>query len=317
MNGAELAQAAWGIHDGLPIVMATGYADMNKVELRFDPADPWTRADKNQLELAILNLVINARDAMPRGGDIVIRSTVEEGAFPDIEATRFAVISVQDSGPGIPPHLIEKVFDPFFTTKPVGKGTGLGLSQVYGIAQQSGGLVQIDNGQGSGATVSIWLPLASPEAQTTQRDRPRMPLAAGSTHTIFVVEDDDGVRQFIVDSLRSAGFKVDEAANGTDALRQLQRKRPDLLLVDFAMPGMNGAELAQAAWGIHDGLPVVMATGYADMNKVEQVLPPERLLRKPFRSEDLVRAISEAIPGADMDCPTELASAPERVGGED
>jgi signal transduction histidine kinase len=266
-----------------------------KVELRFDPANPWTRADKNQLELAILNLAINARDAMPAGGDIVISSSVEKGSFPGIDATRFAVISVQDTGPGIPPHLIEKVFDPFFTTKPVGKGTGLGLSQVYGIAQQSGGLVRIENREGLGANVSIWIPLATPQVQATQGDRPKLPVTAGSAQTIFVVEDDPGVRQFIVESLRVAGFKVDEAANGADALCRLERKRPDLLLVDFAMPGMNGADLVQAAWAIHEQLPVVMATGYADMNKVEKVLPPDRVLRKPFRSEDLVRAISDAI----------------------
>jgi signal transduction histidine kinase/ActR/RegA family two-component response regulator len=284
-----------------------------KVELRFDAANPWTRADKNQLELAILNLAINARDAMPAAGDIVISSSVEEGAFPGIEARRFAVISVQDSGPGIPPHLIEKVFDPFFTTKPVGKGTGLGLSQVYGIAQQSGGLVRIENREESGANVSIWLPLASPQVLVKEGGRPKLAVAAGSAHTVVVVEDDPGVRQFIVESLRGAGFKVVEAANGIDALSLLQSRRPDLLLVDFAMPGMNGADLAQAAWAIHDGLPVVMATGYADMNKVEKVLPAERVLRKPFRTEDLVRAISEAIPGGDAT----RAGIPEHASDEE
>jgi CheY-like chemotaxis protein len=284
-----------------------------RVELRFDPANPWTRADKNQLELAILNLAINARDAMPGGGDIVISSSIEEGCFPEIEATRFAVISVQDTGPGIPPHLIERVFDPFFTTKPVGKGTGLGLSQVYGIAQQSGGLVRIVNREGSGANVSIWLPLATPQLQKVPGDGPKAPIRADAARTILVVEDDPGVRQFIVESLRGAGFKVVEAANGVHALSLLQSGRPDLLLVDFAMPGMNGADLAQAAWAIHDGLPVVMATGYADMNKVEKVLPANRVLRKPFRTEDLVRAISEAIPGGDAT----RAGIPEHASDEE
>jgi signal transduction histidine kinase/ActR/RegA family two-component response regulator len=265
------------------------------VELRLDPCAPWARADKNQLELAILNLAINARDAMPGGGDIVISTAVREGNSADGAAGRFAVISVWDTGPGIPQHLLPKVFDPFFTTKPVGKGTGLGLSQVYGIAQQSGGSVRIENIPRSGADVSIWLPLTAAEEAEVRRDRPTLPVSNGSSHTVLVVEDDAGVRQFIVESLRGAGFKVAEAANGTEAIEGLDRERPDLLLVDFAMPGINGTDLVRTAWEIHPRLPVVMATGYADMNAVEKVLPAERVLRKPFRSDELVRAITDAI----------------------
>jgi signal transduction histidine kinase/ActR/RegA family two-component response regulator len=266
-----------------------------RVELRFDRSNPWTRADKTQLELAILNLAINARDALPGGGSIVISSRVEQAALPGIDAREFAVISVQDTGPGIPPHLVERVFDPFFTTKAVGKGTGLGLSQVYGIAQQCGGSVRIDKDPGSGANVSIWMPLAKAEIQPVEGDRPRTPVVAGHAYRIFVVEDDPGVRQFIVESLKGAGFKVSEAANGIDAIKGLKGNRPHLLLVDFAMPGMNGADLVEAAWAVHGKLPVVMATGYADMNAVEKVLPADRVLRKPFRSEDLIRAVSEAL----------------------
>jgi CheY-like chemotaxis protein len=232
---------------------------------------------------------------MPGGGEIVIGTTVREGSVPNVAASHFAVVSVQDTGPGIPQHLLAKVFDPFFTTKPVGKGTGLGLSQVYGIAQQSGGSVRIENVPGSGAEVSIWLPLSAAEEAPIHRDRPARPVSDGSSRTILVVEDDAGVRQFIVESLRGAGFNVAEAANGPEAIDGLDSKRPDLLLVDFAMPGMNGTDLVRTAWEIHPRLPVVMATGYADMNAVEELLPAERVLRKPFRSDELVRAISDAI----------------------
>lgn len=265
-----------------------------EVELVLDPREPWAMADKNQLELAILNLALNARDAMPDGGRITIRSMIEEGDLPDVDASHFGVVSVSDTGPGIPSHLIERVFDPFFTTKPVGKGTGLGLSQVYGIAQQSGGTVRLDNDRDEGAVVSIYLPLAPSELARDESEPADAPAIPRSLH-VMVVEDDDGVRQFIVGSLQASGFNVCEAANGSEALAGLRHQRPDLLIVDFAMPGMNGAELVRKVWEVHPRMPVLMATGYADMNMVEKVISPDRVLRKPFRSDELLRAISEAL----------------------
>lgn len=265
------------------------------VELILDPGQPFALADKNQLELAVLNLAINARDAMSEGGLISIRSFSDERAFPDIDAQRFGVISVSDNGPGIPAHLMERVFDPFFTTKPVGKGTGLGLSQVYGIAQQSGGTVELASAPGSGASVSIWLPLAAPRAPLSDAKQSAAKVIQAWHLEIFVVEDDAEVRRFIIECLESHGCKVRYAANGHEALAQLADSRPDLLMVDFAMPGMNGAELVQKAWLLHPDLPVLMATGYADMEAVEKVIPPECVLHKPFRSEELLTAISSVI----------------------
>ena len=265
-----------------------------QVELKLDPSSPWALADKNQLELAILNLAINARDAMPDGGNISIRSSSEEANFPDVDAGQFGVISVEDTGPGIPTHLIERVFDPFFTTKPIGKGTGLGLSQVYGIAQQSGGAVRLKSDLGAGTSVAIWLPLAP--AATKRQDAPTPSRAIQDRNfNIFVVEDDADVRRFIIECLEGHGCKVMHSENGHEALARLKSVRPDLLMVDFAMPGMNGVELVQNAWLLHPGLPVLMATGYADMEMVEKVITPDCLLRKPFRSEDLIQAVDSVI----------------------
>lgn len=265
------------------------------VELVPDPRQPYALADKNQLELAVLNLAINARDAMPDGGLIRISSYSADGSFPDIDARHFGIITVSDNGPGIPAHLKERVFDPFFTTKPVGKGTGLGLSQVYGIAQQSGGTVLLETESGCGTSVSIWLPLAQPAAEPTAGRQSAAKAVQSRRLKIFVVEDDAEVLRFIIECLESYGCEVRYAPNGPDALIQLAASCPDLLMVDFAMPGMNGAELVQKAWQIHPDIPVLMATGYADMNAVGKVIPPECVLQKPFRSEELLAAIDAVI----------------------
>ena len=196
------------------------------VRIVLDPANPWALADKNQLELAILNLAINSRDAMPEGGEITISSAMATGEYPDVKATEFGVVSVSDTGPGVPDHLIEKVFDPFFTTKPIGKGTGLGLSQVYGIARESGGVARIENREGAGAQVEIWLPLAPAKTVAVPGEKRAMPLTRQASQDIFVVEDDDGVRQFLVDSLHAAGFRVSEANNARTRWSRCARSVP-------------------------------------------------------------------------------------------
>jgi signal transduction histidine kinase len=254
--------------------------------------NPWALADANQLELAILNLAINARDAMKEGGVITIRSEID--AQNDRGEGLYCVISVGDTGTGIPGHLLEKVFDPFFTTKAVGKGTGLGLSQVYGIAEQSGGTVDLDSVEGEGTTVSIRLPLVPPgqnmEPETIVRSETK-----ATQQRVLVVEDDAGVRRFLRDSLEELGFNVKEAVNGRDGLARLDEEIPDLLIVDFAMPGMNGAEVAQAARAKLPHLPIILATGYADMAAVEQVVETDRVLRKPFKIDELATFVRRAL----------------------
>ena len=267
-----------------------------EVRMEFTPAPLWVRADANQLELAVLNLAINARDAMPNGGLIHISSSVADGA-EESGANRqsYGVISVRDTGTGIPAHLIEKVFDPFFTTKAVGKGTGLGLSQVYGIAKQSGGTVRLDSVEGVGSTVAIWLPLTSAPDENAQPEPVLAPMMKGTRQRVLVVEDDAGVRRFLTECLEMLGFVVEEAANGREGLDRLARERPDLMVVDFAMPGMNGAEVVVAARNQCPDLPIILATGYADMAAVEKVVPAERVLRKPFKVEELAAAVEAAL----------------------
>ncbi len=267
-----------------------------------DPQAPFVIADAHQLELAVLNLAINARDAMPDGGILTIATSVSSSAPEGLAPGRYGVISVTDTGTGIPTEIMSKVFDPFFTTKPVGKGTGLGLSQVFGISRQSGGTVQIDSNEGQGTTVRIWLPIASTEIHETEVVAARPLLADGASARALVIDDDDAVRRFIVEALELFGYDVGEAASGHDGLAMLRAAPPDLLIVDFAMAGMNGLEVAAAARALSPTLPIVLATGYADTDETADPAVVNTTLRKPFKIDDLSRAVRVAL------------NAPEVVG---
>ncbi len=205
---------------------------------------------------------------------------------PALRPGDYTVIGVADAGVGIPPHLLAKVFDPFFTTKEIGKGTGLGLSQVFGIAQQSGGTVKIDSVEGRGTLVEIWLPSTAAAAPSPDAGW-REPAKENRRERVLVVEDDPGVRRFLVECLNTLGHGVIEAANGEEGLRSLEAEDPSLLIVDFAMPGMNGVEVVASARDFRPDLPIIMATGYADMDAVHRVVDPTHVLRKPFRIADL------------------------------
>ena len=257
-------------------------------------APPWVMTDENQLELAILNLAINARDAMPEGGVLTIATSTQQGEDEVLAPGAYGVIQVADTGTGVPRHLISKIFDPFFTTKPIGKGTGLGLSQVFGITRQSGGTVQIDSDEGDGARFTIWLPQAAASVRTG--DVGQEVTQAQPVHgQILVIDDDAGVRRFIVECLEMLGYQVRQAANGQDGLASLVADMPDLLIVDYAMPGMNGVEVVQMARGRAPNLPIILATGYADMDAVDKVINLGGLLRKPFRIDDLQAAVIDAL----------------------
>ncbi|HEY5801939.1 MAG TPA: response regulator, partial [Burkholderiaceae bacterium] len=269
----------------------------SKVELAyaFDDEVPPARVDMNQIEMAVLNLAINARDAMPLGGKLTIGVALREATDAVLPPGRYAVVSVADTGTGIRPDLLDKVFDPFFTTKGVGQGTGLGLSQVYGIAQQSGGIAHIDSKLGVGTTVEMWLPLAS-AAEFAEPDAAPAPASyAVEDIRVLVVEDDDEVRQFMVESLEYLGYTVAQAESGPAGLAKLAESRHDLLIVDFLMPGMTGAEVVSRAVANDPSMPVIMATGYADMRAIDAINGVNMVLRKPFQINDLARSVTAAL----------------------
>lgn len=267
------------------------------VEIRMDLRAGTTcaNADPNQLELAILNLAINARDAMGEGGIVTVRSHLADDWHEGLQPGQHVVISVSDTGHGIPADLLQKVFDPFFTTKSVGKGTGLGLSQVYGIATQSGGTVRIDSAVGVGTAIEIWLPVSHVDERLRPNELPpnETPLSQGER--ILVVDDDPGVRRFIVQCLRSLGYAVTDAASGQAGLDRIAADRPHLMVVDFAMPGMNGAQVAAQARQASPDLAVLLVTGYADARAIKDLVSSEAVLRKPFKVSDLAIAVRRAL----------------------
>ncbi|HWD50721.1 MAG TPA: ATP-binding protein, partial [Rhizomicrobium sp.] len=253
--------------------------------------------DETQLEMAVLNLAINARDAMPDGGKLSI-STKSRTLSDDAELAPgdYVELSVSDTGSGMAADVMARAFDPFFTTKGVGKGTGLGLSQVYGMIRQAGGTARIQSTSGKGTTVSLFLRKTSQSASiAVQHDHDR---PTDKTHTakILVIDDDPGVRQFLNDSLSAFGYNVSEAENGPAGLSLLQSFVPDLTVIDFAMPGMTGAEVAKKARMQRPDLPVIFASGYADTEAIESQRDEHTaVLRKPFRISELQDAITRLL----------------------
>ncbi len=262
-------------------------------------------SEPTQLEMAILNMAINARDAMPGGGRITIavrRARIADD--PELDDGERAELSVSDTGTGMAPEVAARAFEPFFTTKEIGKGTGLGLSQVYGIARNSGGVARLESRPGQGTTVRLILPITDrppagpPGAETT------LEAAREGAATILVVDDDGDMRGVLVEAVKSLGYAVTEASDGAACLDQLESTSPDLLLLDFAMPGMNGAEVAASARRKRPDLPIVFASGYSDSGAIENALGPEAVvLRKPFRVAELQAVLAEALAGRQRRAP--------------
>jgi PAS domain S-box-containing protein len=254
--------------------------------------------DENQLENAILNLAINARDAMPDGGRLTISTglLVQEGEA-DLETGTYVCLTVADNGRGMSPDTAARATEPFFSTKPLGKGTGLGLAQVYGIARQSGGTLRIESREGEGTRVCMLLPHAgSTEAGAASKGAPGVTEAGGPVGHIFVVDDDTNVRTFITELLQEIGHRVDAFAGGAAALRALERTVPDLFVIDYAMPEMNGAQLAREIRDRHPDVPVVFVTGYAETHQLETATGAEvTVLRKPFGMDELAQTVAAYI----------------------
>ncbi len=256
--------------------------------------------DPTQIEMIILNLAINARDAMGDGGRLTLGTrnvVVTEPALraEDPAPGEYVVLSVTDTGTGMSEEVLSKAFEPFFTTKEVGKGSGLGLAQVFGFAKQSGGGARIESRVGVGTTVKVFLPRTAAPEQPEQATA----LSAGShdensQHSILLVDDDHSVREVTAQMLENLGFAVTEAESGYHALQLLRDGAAvDLLLADFAMPGMNGGELARAVRVRRPQLPVVFVTGYAEL--CELGLDGYSIIQKPFREEQLANKIHLAL----------------------
>lgn len=257
--------------------------------------------DPSQLEMAILNLAVNSRDAMPEGGVLKIStSTRALGVDAELPPGEYVTVSVSDCGTGIPANVLSKVFDPFFTTKPLGQGTGLGLSQVYGFARQSGGGAVVCSESGKGTTVEMRFPSVTQQTDDEPgagADTSGWPQKGKGAH-ILVVEDDNEVRRVIVECLSLIGYQVTEAANGVEGLQAVRAQRPDLMVVDFAMPDMTGAEVIARVREDEPDLPVILATGYADMAAVDRLAGKPSILRKPFDIAALGDAVNDALESA-------------------
>ena len=295
----EANRLVTGMEDLLRRTLGPGIA----LELDLAPGLWRTLCDPVQLESALLNLCINARDAMPEGGTLVLRTENAELdlaralARRDVAPGSYVAISVSDSGTGMAPEVLGRVFEPFFTTKPLGQGTGLGLSMVYGFARQSGGHVQVLSELGRGTAVRLYLPRhQGQEPEGEAASAPVEPPRAEAGETVLVVEDEEVVRGLIVEVLGDLGYRAIEAADGLAGLRLLQEERRiDLLVTDVGLPGLDGRQLAEQARTLRPGLHVLFVTGYAQGAALaEGVLGPGMaLLTKPFAVEALMAKIRD------------------------
>jgi signal transduction histidine kinase/ActR/RegA family two-component response regulator len=279
--------------------------------------------DRAHLESALLNLAVNARDAMPSGGRLVIETETklldEEYAahHEDLRPGEYVLISVSDTGAGIAPQVLARVFEPFFTTKDVGKGSGLGLSQVYGFVKQSNGHVSVYSEVGHGTVVNLYLPVSAKESGSVPlRAELEVEVPSGQ-ETVLVVEDDSMVRQFAVRQLKSLGYAVLEAEDGPNAVDLLQSSAHiDLVFTDLVMPnGMTGRDVAETALSLRPAVKLVFASGYGQNVIVQQgkLDPSAPFLRKPYRKAELARVLREALDAYPSD--RELSRQSAATGG--
>jgi CheY-like chemotaxis protein len=284
----------------------------------FEKDLPVIQADHTQIHQALLNLCVNARDAMPAGGEILIRlsslSPQEVASrFSEAENYRYVCLAVSDNGTGMDEATRSRVFDPFFTTKETGKGTGLGLSVVYGIVQSHKGFVEVESSQGSGSTFRLYFPARVVVAEQQQEDK-QADHIAGGTETILVVEDEDPLRVLMRARLESKGYTVIEAKDGREAVERFASHRGEIALVftDMGLPGMPGAEVFRRLKEISPGVPVLFAGGFVmPETKVELMKEGvETFFQKPYNPSQVLQAIRMTLDGNASSCGAE---GPEEV----
>lgn len=257
-------------------------------------------SDPTQLELALLNLAINARDAMPEGGDLIISASeriITED--PNLPPGTYVEICVSDTGTGMPAAVAARAFEPFYTTKGVGRGTGLGLSQVYAMAKQAGGAARIEQHIPCGTRVVMALPSVDTSIEVEAPRDDSLPPVKFEAKKVLVVDDDSDVRLFLATSLEALGFDVVVAEDAQRGLALFEDVVPDLVLVDFAMPGMNGAQMAEILRQRRPDLPIIFASGYSETAAIEAAVGKSAiLLRKPFSVSDLERVLNAVLGSA-------------------
>ncbi len=293
----DLNDTVMGMRDLLQSTMGGSVHIKTLLEQALWPA----LVDPTQIELIILNLAINARDAMEVGGELIVSTGNAMLSVPPSRPEEppqgdYVVLSVTDNGTGMTDEVLQRAFEPFFTTKDVGKGSGLGLAQVFGFAKQSGGGVRIDTVFGRGTSIHVFLPRAQPIIESSEEQAERRIMANRSRdnrNTLILLVDDDGdVREVTAKMLRDLGYQVLEAGSGGAALDILAREpQISLSILDYAMPGMSGVDVAQEVHKRRPGLPVVFITGYADLTALKDV-SDEQIVQKPFREEDLAEKVS-------------------------
>ncbi|WP_407520086.1 MHYT domain-containing protein [Methylobacterium oryzisoli] len=297
--------------DGMSDLLQRSIGPAVRIETRFPAGLPAAQVDANQLELALLNLAVNARDAMPEGGTITIAAR-EDAAPVDLAEGRYVCLSVADSGQGMDAETLARAQEPFFTTKGVGKGTGLGLSMVHGLAEQSRGRLVLRSRPGTGTVAEIWLPVAPAEAgEPVPAATPAQAQAVPRRMTMLVVDDDPLVLENTAAMLEDLGHRVIEARSGQEALGLLGRAGAlDLVITDQAMPGMTGTQLLRAIAAARPELRAILASGYAEIPADEGSAVPR--LSKPFDQDGLARAIESALRGGG---PETSALRRSRTGG--
>jgi len=264
------------------------------IDIVFDlpPGLPPAQADHNQIELALLNLGVNARDAMPEGGTLTISVSVEpvpQGG--DLAAGRYLRLSVSDTGCGMDEQTLSRSIEPFFSTKEIGKGTGLGLSMIHGLALQLKGALRLYSDMGRGTSAELWLPIADGAVEAAAAEPAAHADASRKRLTLLFVDDDFLISLSTVALLEDLGHSVIKAASGPAALDVLKSgKAVDLMITDYAMPGMTGLQLAEAARQMKPDLPILLATGYADLPARAKLELPR--LSKPYRQHQLAEKIS-------------------------